>query len=74
MNCWLRLIFLYLITIRLLLKRHDNRFFTQVVTWNNSQGPLDEPRLYDLAQKGIDILAADEPPAAPKAEPADVKP
>ncbi|MCX5691466.1 MAG: Cpe/LpqF family protein [Planctomycetota bacterium] len=61
-------------TLLLLLKRHDNHYFTQVVTWNNTAGPLDEPRLYELAQKGIEILAADQPPAPKPALPPAVKP
>lgn len=49
-------------TLGFLLKRDDNRWFTMVLAWNNIDGPLDEPRLYELAQRGVEILAKHERP------------
>lgn len=49
-------------TLGFLLKRDDNRWFTMVLAWNNIDGPLDEPRLYDLAQRGVEILAKHDRP------------
>lgn len=38
-------------------QRHDGRWFTLVMAWNNEEQQLDEPRLYELAERGLDILA-----------------
>ncbi len=40
----------------LLLTSTDGRSFVMVLAWNNIEGPLDEPRLYEMAQKGLTIL------------------
>jgi len=51
-----------IMTLGFLFKRDDNRWFTMVLAWNNIDGPLDEPRLYDLAQRGLEILAKHDRP------------
>jgi len=57
-------------TLAYLLHRDDGRWFTLVMTWNNDKGALDEPRLYELARRGLEILAKEgrEPVAEPAPE------
>ena len=55
-----------------LLERKDSRWFALSVTWNDSDKPLAEDRLIELAQKGVAILEKDgvpKPPANPAPPP-----
>lgn len=43
-----------------LLERTDGRWFTLSVGWNDADKPLEEPKLIELAQNGINLLAGFE--------------
>ena len=49
-------------TLLLHLTSHDDRTFALVMTWNHVDLPLEEPRLHELARRGITILARELAP------------
>lgn len=58
-----------------LLERTDGRWFTLSAGWNDTMKPLEEIKLVEMAQRGIDMLAgfefekdAEEPAVVPTAE------
>lgn len=46
-------------TLLMHLTSHDDRTFALVMTWNDVDGPLEQPRLHELARRGVAILARD---------------
>ncbi len=46
-------------TLLMHLTSRDDRTFALVMTWNDVDGPLEEPRLHELARRGVAILARD---------------
>ena len=50
-------------TLLMHLTSHDDRTFALVMTWNDVDRHLDEPRLHELARRGVAILEQDFEPA-----------
>jgi hypothetical protein len=50
-------------TLLMHLTSHDDRTFALVMTWNHVDAPLEEPRLHELARRGVTILARDLEPS-----------
>jgi hypothetical protein len=50
-------------TLLMQLTSHDDRTFALVMTWNHVDAPLEEPRLHELARRGVTILARDLDPS-----------
>ncbi|MBS0197254.1 MAG: hypothetical protein JSR77_10895 [Planctomycetes bacterium] len=40
-----------------LLERDDGKMYVMVMAWNNVEAPLEEPRLYEMAKKGLEVLS-----------------